>query len=436
LASIVALAERDAAVDLVTVAAELKGRGMLHSLPEGEQYLHKLAHAVTGSTLANVDQYLEDVRRHAKQRQAIQTAVEIQARAYRAPTNLEFLDDGIADLTRIRSAAAVVTLPALAHDDVIETYARPLPEPVPTGFPRVDAMIGEGGRDVVLVCGSTGAGKSAYATQIAITNARTRSVLYCTTELPRRQLYARVGAHLFSDSWLRILKSDAMMGRSLAVAMRGLHLRVVEVRTVDDLLRAVDAVAQSEGAPPFLIVDYLQNFGRATVNEDRRHVISAASDAITTWTRSTGGCALVVSSVSRSMYQTDDRLSPDDFLAAAKESGDLEYDASTVLFLAVPKPAFGCASDGRLIVAKARFGGVGAVGMRFDGPTGKFTELAEADLTGDERAVLDAVRAGAKTQEDIARAVGCRKDAIGLVQDRLAQVGLIGARSKRRRRTQ
>ena len=331
---------------------------------------------------------------------------------------------------------AVVTLPAFAHHDVIETFAQPLPEPVPTGYPRVDAMIGDGLRGVVLLCGSAGAGKSASAIQIGITNSRTRSVLYCSTELPKRQIYARVGAHLFSDSWLRILKSDSAMGRSLSVAMRALHLRVMEVRTVDDLLRAVDAVAQSEGAPPFLIVDYLQNFGRASVDEDRRHVISSASDAITTWTRSTGGTALVVSSVSRSMYQTDDRLSPDDFLAAAKESGDLEYDASTVLFLAVPKPALGCASDGRLVVAKARFGGVGAVGMRFDGPTGKFTELAEADLTDDEHAVLDAVKAGAKTQDDIARAVGCRKDAIGPILDRLAQVGLIGARAKRKRRSQ
>jgi replicative DNA helicase len=432
MAAIVALADRKEAVDIVTVAAELRARARMHALQGGEMYLSELAGAVTIASLAHVQAHIERVRTTAGLRRAICTMVEHTARAYSA-VDLSVVTDA-ANRLRDLQGSTQRQLPELAHVDVIDAYAQPLPIAVPTGFPRVDEKIGGGQMGVVLLCGSTGSGKSSCAIQVAVSTACTRPVAYFSTELPVRQIYARIGAHLWGGGWLRILQGDAMMGRSLSQAMRPLRLRVAEIRTVDNLLRALDEVARAEREPPYVVIDYLQNFGRGAVDEDRRHVISAASDAITSWTRATGGTALVVSSVSRAMYQSDDKLSPDDFLAAAKESGDLEYDSSTVLFLAVPKPPLGGVSEGRLVISKARFGGVGTVGMRFDGPSGRFSELAEADLSDDEREALTAIQAGAKTQDDIAQAVGCRKEAVGPILDHLAQVGLIAARKRRGKR--
>jgi phage/plasmid primase-like uncharacterized protein/KaiC/GvpD/RAD55 family RecA-like ATPase len=327
--------------------------------------------------------------------------------------------------TQIEQAIAA-SVPPLAADRVIEVFARPVQPAIPTGFETADEAMGGGCRGVTLVCGSTGVGKSNWAIQVAVRAARDRSVVLFETELPERQAFARVGAQVLNmGGWRKLYEGGATTGRAIAEALRSLRLRIVELRTVEELSDSLQRVTEYDGAPPFAVIDYLQSFGRSSADDDRRQTVSRASDLITSWTRVTGGSALVVSSVSRAMYQTDDKLAPEEFLAAAKESGDLEFDASTVLFLAVPRPPMGGRSEGRLVIAKSRFGACGVVGVSFDGPTGRFAEVAGGGLTDRERAVLTAIEGGASGQGAIAKAAGIRKADVGHIIRALRSRGLM-----------
>lgn len=65
---------------------------------------------------------------------------------------------------------------------------------------------------------------------------------------------------------------------------------------------------------------------------------------------------------------------PRDWLACAKESGEIEYDAALLMVLDVGDDADSVTHTrpARLIVAKSRQGGEGFYGLRFHGPSGLF----------------------------------------------------------------
>ncbi len=316
-------------------------------------------------------------------------------------------------------------VPPLAATQAVELWATPLPQPIPTPFSPLDDLLGGGFRGQNVVAGPTGRGKSGAALQCAIGAAHLMPVLYASTELSTRQALARIAAQVIKQPWRRLFEGDAATGQTVAGALAPLNLRVVMVDSVTRLLEVLDRIAQHEGRPPFLVLDYLQGLAR-NPDGDRRLAMGALSEAITTWSRTTDGASLVVSSISRANYLGTDAKNAADFVNAAKESGDVEYDASSVLFLDVPAPPLGGTSEGRLHVAKSRFGTVGTVGVIFDGPTGVFSYNPQGSLTEEQAAVLAAIRVGATSQGAIASRCCLRKATVGSVIKALLARQLIG----------
>lgn len=174
-----------------------------------------------------------------------------------------------------------------------------------------------------------------------------------------------------------------------------------------DLFAAIqgraEAIARAEGTPPLVIVDYMQML--ATTDPDRRRL--GVSDVALRLRRMAGALdtpILAVSSVSRAFYgraggasrkDADGSEDPRAWLAAAKESGDVEFAAAVVLYLdtSPTEGADGC-QEARIIIAKARAGRVGFAGLRFNGPRGSFVEDAAA---------LAKMGAGKRAQDDEAR---------------------------------
>jgi hypothetical protein len=323
--------------------------------------------------------------------------------------------------------AIAATVPPLASAVAIELWSKPLPPPILAPFAPLNDLLGGGLRGVNILAGPTGRGKTSLAILLARITARCLPVVYFSTELSERQTIARIAAQELARPWRPLYEGSAPTGIVVARAMEPLNLRVVVIRSATELLDALRAVEQFAGQPPFVVLDYLQGLAR-NPDEDRRLAVGSVSDGITTWSRTTGGVVLAVSSISRANYFNTDTKGAADFVNAAKESGDIEFDASSVLFLDVAAPPLGGKSEGRLHVAKSRFGTVGTIGVIFDGPSGAFEQDAEGGLTIDQRAVLDAVNEGARTQDEIARAASIRKQKIGPALRALQDRGLIGSR--------
>jgi len=161
---------------------------------------------------------------------------------------------------------------------------------------------------------------------------------------------------------------------------------------MSETLSIANAIAATEGKPPFLILDYMQGAARDP-HVDRRLAVSAVSDAALQWCRGTGATTLMISSTARVSYSNTDAKKGRDLVGTAKESGDIEFDCSAVLFAEMEScPLDGCAS-GQIHVSKSRFGTVGWVPVRFEGATGLF-QLDASGLDPLERSILSAIRAG------------------------------------------
>ncbi len=297
----------------------------------------------------------------------------------------------------------------LASDMVHDLFSKPLPPPIVTPFPQLNDLQGGGLRGVNILAAVTGRFKTGLALTQARYTARTRPVIYLSTEVDPRQALARVAAQELGRAW-RPLYEDPTAEATVAGAIEGLRLYVMTIASVAQLLDVFSSIPFYEKDSPLVVLDYLQGLSRAA--EDRRLAVGCVSEAITAWTRTTGGVVLAVSSISRANYFGTDEKSATDFVNAAKESGDVEYDAASVMFLDVPAPPLGGTSEGRLHVAKARFGSPGTIGLFVDGPSGTFQADPAGGLTADQRVVLEAVQAGARSGNAIAKDAGLRRSKV------------------------
>jgi hypothetical protein len=255
-------------------------------------------------------------------------------------------------------------------------------------------------------------------------------VLYISTELGCRQAIARIAGQILKRPWRQLWEGGTVTGQAIADVTASLNFRCIEFRDVNETLAIANAIADSEGKAPFLILDYLQGASRDP-SVDRRLAVSATSDAVLQWCRNTGAVALLVNSVARSMYFNSDQKTAGDFVGAAKESGDCEYDAAAVLYVDVDPCPLGGSAAGRIHVAKSRFGAVGTVGVRFHGPSGTFTLDALGSLTADEREVYEAIEAGAETKEAVLAKVKRKVQTVVRLLTALQARGLIDSRPYR-----
>jgi hypothetical protein len=170
------------------------------------------------------------------------------------------------------------------------------------------------------------------------------------------------------------------------VALLNLDLDEPEVDPLTLVTLHIDALVRAQGARPVVILDYMQDL--VTFDPDARRLgVSSMARRLRRLARNLNVPVLACSSVSRAHYggatkpggEDGEAEDPRAWLAAAKESGDIEFAAAVLMFLDTSAaPAPGEDAPARLIVAKARMGQVGFVGLRFDGARGQFHESSAA----------------------------------------------------------
>jgi KaiC/GvpD/RAD55 family RecA-like ATPase len=251
-----------------------------------------------------------------------------------------------------------------------------------TGWPKLDDLIGGGltTRQLMTVCGPPGAGKSGWAVSLALNVEPELPVLYVSTELETQELLARFASPLLEKPWRDIVRQPFGSSMPQVVGDRRIyiigseHLPRDARKTLELIVAESMTIEKAHGVPPAIIVDYLQDMARSS-EKDQRQIIGDLASHLRAIAQQ-GDCPVVaVSSVSRQYYgiqKAQMMRDADDatvYLAAAKESGDVDFAAAVVLFLDVDKKT-GLA---RIAVAKSRHGETGFVGMKFEGSFGSWS---------------------------------------------------------------
>jgi hypothetical protein len=159
-----------------------------------------------------------------------------------------------------------------------------------------------------------------------------------------------------------------------------------------------------------MVLDYLQHAARRLAIEDPRRAVGQLVDELADWTRETRSTGLILGAVGRGHYKPDEGTTAEDLVSAGKEAGEIEYDASAVLFLQAELPPEGGASPAKLHVSKHRFGpSGGTIGLRFNGAVGMFHDDPTCALSELDISCYRAISAGAQTQEEVREKVKAGK---------------------------
>lgn len=284
----------------------------------------------------------------------------------------------------------------------------PAPRVYATPFPELDEHFGGGlsTGSTTIVVARTGAGKTGFVSGLGLRVLREHHVpfLYASSELDANECFARFGA-----LELGVGHGDVYLGRiprELATgALRGLPIHILDRRAlrcpdpIGNLHNHIKRLSDHYGIPPVVCVDFLQNLVADQTEATIRVGVSQLAGQLRDLGCDCGVALLLVSSTGRSFYRppkegADDPIT---YLSAAKESGDIEYACSNMVFLDVAGDHTGGHYPARLAVPKARRGTKGFVGAQFHGPSGRWQP------SRDSLAALDArSRAQAEAQKDAA----------------------------------
>jgi len=337
------LADRDEAIDQITVAHELDNIEKLADVG-GAAYLSHLISIVP--TSLDVEHYARIVARCSQARRLIDYAGRIAAMAYTAGADVGTVVRKAQELLVAVSGDSVKPLVYTPHDIAeyaMERYTSLQKKgdetAIPYGFRDLDILTGGAHRgDLVLLGGRPRMGKSALAQTWANNIARHHSVLYCSLEMTLAQVIDRdvvaavkkpmpviAGGQYDEQLYSEIVH---FLGPMSERNLYFLKCEGLPVTTGD--IRAAVARLKLQAGLDVVVIDYLgllaDEYGR-TENE-RVGYISRRLKGIA---RAFDVAVIAVSQLSRAVEK--ERFNKRPRLADLRDSGSLEQDADVVMFL-------------------------------------------------------------------------------------------------------
>ncbi|MEK6609933.1 MAG: DnaB-like helicase C-terminal domain-containing protein [Gemmatimonadota bacterium] len=280
---------------------------------------------------------------------------------------------------RTNPAAAVVS-----RVDQQLTGAQSNAETVSSGFPSVDRILGGGfrRRDLVVLGGDVGVGKSSFALAVALrVAARGERAVVVSGEMDEERLWERalgIESRTRVDDIRRGKLSDERRAALGAAAVRLRDRPLIFVPTAADSFDEVAARINAAGAP-LTVVDYLQLLPPRRAARDLAEETAAAVRRLKEVALEADTALLVVAQLPRhNSKRRDPRPSLDDFGAL----GAVKYHADVVLGLyreEMYQTTRGVEGATELIVAKNRHGATGFVDLYFYQDWMRFEDMVDPD---------------------------------------------------------
>lgn len=190
-----------------------------------------------------------------------------------------------------------------------------------TGIPSLDKILCGGyATGVHVIAGETGSGKSTIITHASDTfTGQGASVLVCSYELPKEQIYARYGSRYSQYNWQQIEQDMSLLEPT---AIRQL-MRISNQLRVDNGW-SLQEIAFASDNFDIIIVDYIQRM--TSQKESKKDKVEENMEGLSNLAIKKNKVILVVSSIGRQFYGGKPALQ------ALKESGGIEFVAQSVLF--------------------------------------------------------------------------------------------------------
>ena len=374
-------------IDYVTLLDEVRAKGIF-SEAEGKQYLLSLTEVVP--SIENAENYARIIVQKAILRQMIEAADAIRTRAMEmtdsADEVVEYAEQRIYDITNARVNTGFYSLREGLQES-IDRYNKMAGEGreqflgTPTYFPDLDNLLGGmHNSDLIIVAARPGIGKSSLALNIAenVALKAKKKVAFFSLEMSNDQLVDRIissqalvenyklrTGELQDDDWRRIAEATKLLADCPIYFDDSSNITVSQMKAKLRRLKDVGLV----------IVDYLQLMSSGRRIENRVQEVSEMTRALKIMEKELNVPLIVLSQLAR---KTEDRKDGRPQLSDLRESGSIEQDADSVLFLVNDALATGEPERQnimKIVVGKNRHGETGTVEVEWSGKYTKFSSL-------------------------------------------------------------
>lgn len=386
------LYQRNSAIDVLTVSSELETMGVFEDAG-GIPYIAMLVDAVPG--FENAEHYCNIVHDKAVARKLIIAAKEIVDAAYGDIDLQELLDAAEGKIFNVSTdvrRTTIMDMDSLVWETMDEIEQRIRSEEkifgVRSGLPKLDNLTTGYKRGTLnVIAGRPSMGKTALAINIAqyaaITHG-TRSMIF-SLEMSNIELIFRMLASQATVDVRDLTMGQLTTEEHEAVSKAAGILSNAPI-FIDDQpfttpleIRAKSRRVAKEHGLDMIIIDYLQLMGMPNHKGTREQEISTISRFLKGLAKEMDIPVLAVSQLSRACEQREDKRP---ILSDLRESGAIEQDADTVLFVFREEIYTGAMSGDRdvdgqaeLLLAKQRNGPIGKVTLRFFKEQTKFGDL-------------------------------------------------------------
>ncbi len=259
------------------------------------------------------------------------------------------------------------------------------PDTVPSGFPSLDKALGGGfrQRDLIVLGGDVGSGKSALALGLALrTAASGHTVAFLSGEMDEDRLVERalaLQARAAIDDIRSAKLHEATRAALGAAALRTRDLPlVIRPVTGDQLEPALNAAWDSD--PSLVVVDYLQLLPPPSPHLTQEESSARAVRTLKAIALERHVACLIVSQLPRfDASRADPRPNLDDFgmLGAVKQHADVVLNLYREEMY---RPGGGVAGAAELIIAKNRNGPTGFVDLYFYENWLRFEDMLDPEI--------------------------------------------------------
>lgn len=388
----IALNERNQAIDFVTLKEELARAGDLDAVG-GPAYVASLADGVPRAT--NVEYYARIVKEKATLRNLIFAANKILTNAYEADQESDLILDeaesAIFAVADDRLKAGFIPMRDLVKESFpkIEQLfeQKRLITGVPTGFVDLDEMTrGLQGGDLIIIAARPSMGKTSLVLNISqyVATQPGLSVGFFSLEMSKESLFIRL---LTSEAQIdsHRLMSGAIGQKDYGKISHALETLSAMKLYIDDStnisvleMRAKARRLQAEHGLNLLVIDYIQLMSGRGRFENRTLELASISRSLKGLAKELNVPIVVLSQLSRAPEARSDHRPQ---LSDLRESGALEQDADLVGLIYRDDvynkdPNSPDAGTAELIIAKQRNGPTGVVRLAFLREQTRFANLA------------------------------------------------------------
>lgn len=388
-----ALAAKGQAITLITIRNYLEENSLLERAG-GIAMIAGLGESVP--TAAHVAQHSRIVRDKALARSLIRSCEEIAVRGYDQTSPVqELIEDAERRVLQVAMGHVEVGFTGLGEElegtfEYIEKIQSGQITGVQTGFDRFDKMTGGfSGGDLVVLAARPSVGKTALALNVARNSALDLNgcVGIFSLEMTKRQLILRLlmaeaeidfsrfrNGVLGERDWPRLTRAaDRLQDAEIFIDDSG-------VLSVTDIAAKTRRLHRERNLS-LVVVDYLQLVQGRQSADRREQEIAETTRSLKLLAKDLDVPVILLSQLNRGP-ETRPNPHKRPVLADLRESGAIEQDADTVLFIYRDEiynedtPDAGIAE---LIIAKQRNGPTGTVRLQFEGKYARFRNLAERE---------------------------------------------------------